>query len=258
MKNNAPKSEKEKLISIIRLVAIAAVSLSILGVAAFIIWQASFERVLGKELFKISFEFLLLIVIGGAVSFLFSVYIKLREEIKQEDESAETKKNEKKALQRKFHFDFIQTYNGVKNIRRLLRARARIMPEDHDHIPMILIKRYDKHLQKLIRLQLQFEFFTEVIESNKDLFIVDDYKTFVSSLHDVEKYLNNIVSEYEDCYMAFPGQALGDGRQILRVDELDTLNDFIGRTYDSPKFEKDFKAPAKYVIASMKRLLTSS
>ena len=258
MKNKSFKSEKEKLISIIRLAAIVAITFSILGVATFIIWQDYFSSVLDIELFKLSYQFLLIVVIGGGVSFLFSVYIKLREEIKQENETAETKKNERMALQRKFHIDFIQAYNSIKKIRRLLRARARIKSSDNGNIIMIVIKRYDEQLQALITLQLQFEFFREEIGSNEDLFNVDDKAKFILSIETVESYLNKIVSEYEECYQAFPDKSFSDDGQILRVEKLERLNDFIGKAYDAPEFNNEFKMPAKYVIESMKRLLTSS
>ena len=225
---------------------------------SFIIWQDYFKSKLDIELFKLSYEFLLIVVIGGAVSFLFTVYIKLREEVKTENETQETKKNEKKALQRKFHLDFIQTYNSVKKIRRLMRARARMKSNDNAHDWKIITKRYDEQMRILITLQLQFEFFKEEIESNTDLFEVDNKPEFICNIKKVQSYLNKIVSEYEDCYKDFPDKSFIDDIQILSFDNLPRLNDFIGKIYDAKDFEDEFKTPAKAVIDSMKKLLTSS
>ena len=139
-----------------------------------------------------------------------------------------------------------------------MRARARIKSNDNKHDWEIITKRYDKQMQALITLQLQFEFFQEEIKSNPDLFEVDDKSEFIINIKQVQSYLNNIISEYESCYEDFPDKSFIDDIQILAYDKLPRLNDFIGKIYDAKDFEDKFKKPAKSIIESMKRLLTSS
>src|SRR6187397_3011079 len=112
-------------------IAIIAITLlAFAGVLWFIIYPNQLKAWLDEEVFKLVFQFLLLIVLGGLVTFLFTSFTKEKEKTLKDNENKEIKKSEKKNLQHKFHNDFIQSYNSVKLIRRMLRARARILSID--------------------------------------------------------------------------------------------------------------------------------
>lgn len=256
----------------IGVVAGIAIFLAIVGIIFFILFNKNLQDFLGTEIFKLSYQFLLLVVIGGAVSLIFTEYTKAKEQrLKdtekdeerklKEKEKWESKNNEERILQHKFYNDFIQAYDSAKKIRRLLRSRARILSQDAGtNSEAIVIKtlRYDEQMQVLTNVQLQFEFFCEEVQSNRHLFSgVDELKNLSQDLKKIESYLNKIVGEYEDCYKSLPNQSFIDDVPTIPIKNLPKLGEFIGKYENATSFKTEFKKPAKNVVAGLQKLLTS-
>src|SRR4029078_1056762 len=104
------------------------------------------------------------------------------------------------------HNDFIQSYNSIKLIRRMLRARARILSIDEKGKEKLLLdtKEYDRQMQELTKLQLNFEFYIDEVESNPNLFTEKSENVKLKvQLNLIGGYLNELVSEYENCFRTY-------------------------------------------------------
>jgi hypothetical protein len=228
----------------IRFVISLTIVLAIVGVLGFILAHSVLEAWLGIEVFKLTYEFLLIIVIGGAISLLYSHFTKVREQERE-------KRDEEKTLQRKFRVGFLQAYNGAKSVRRLLRATARTLADAKGTTTEgIKLAPYDRLMQKLVQVQLQFETLREEAETEKNLFAgVPLLQNLDQTLELIESYLNDIVGEYEDSYKLFHK---GD---LQPISEFPKLAEFIG-PYDSAiNFKARFKKPAKDILEGILQLL---
>jgi hypothetical protein len=58
--------------------AIPLVGSALIGVALFIILNDPLQQKMGSETFKLTYQFLIIAVVGGAVSFIFSDYSKTK------------------------------------------------------------------------------------------------------------------------------------------------------------------------------------
>ncbi len=94
---------------------IAATVLAIILIGLFLIFSRLLSDFMGMEVFKISYEFLLIIVIGGAVSWLFS-HRTFEKEAREQ----------KKTLQREFQEELIKAYNSSKVYQAYVEGRSKI------------------------------------------------------------------------------------------------------------------------------------
>lgn len=222
---------------------IAATVLAIILIGLFLIFSRLLSDFMGMEVFKISYEFLLIIVIGGAVSWLFSQYTFEKEAREQ-----------KKTLQREFQEELIKAYNSSKCIRRMLRAEARSSIPDTGGMA-IKAEPYSKQMQKLNDVQLKFEFLKK--ESiNTDLFRdAPNLSDLNSLLASIEGYLHDIISEYEQSYDKFSDD------NLCPVEKLPLLSEFIYSPAEheqksiSDNFKNKFKKPADKAMEDMLKIL---
>lgn len=253
------KSQTKSSYSRISIIAAIVFSLSLISIGVFIAYQKWLSENLNTEIFKLSYQFLLIVVIGGAVSLIFTEFSKTREQIRKDKEKQESSDNLIRDLQRKFYNDFIQAYNSAKKIRRLLRARARIKSDNK----LIEIRRltYDEQMQSLIDVQLKFEFFCEEVKGNPSLFPIvfeeTETETLFTKLEKIEKYLNVIVDEYENCYSSFPEILLVDESMSIPIIKLKRLAEYIGKYRYAKEFKSNFKKPADEIMEGLQKLLTS-
>lgn len=245
--------KKENFPSKLTLVIIFITLLAFMGVLWFIIYPNLLRPWLDAEVFKLVFQFLLLVVLGGLVTFLFTSVTKEKEKKLRDNEDKEIKKSDTKNLQHKFHNDFIQSYNSVKLIRRILRARARILSIDEKGNEKLLLdtKEYDHQMQELTKLQLNFEFYIDEVESNPKLFTeINENTELKVQLNLIGEYLNELVSEYENCFKTYTNKYYINEIPALLIDStanLKKLNEFI-ITYDlAVKFKTDFKEPGNKI-----------
>jgi hypothetical protein len=223
-----------------------AIALAVVAVAALMFYHKEVATSLGDDIFGLTYQFLLLVVIGGAVTLLFSQYS--REQTREQERRAE-----ERAIQREFHADLIQTYNAAKRIKRLLQARARSISRNEEGEEVTVIEKapYDEQMQALIAIQLQFESLADEAKSNPDLFSgIEELKDLPSYLKNMGEYLHCIVNEYEDSYRLFSSDSL------LAIEKLPELREFISTPHHKERITK-FRDPAYKAIAGLQKLLTS-
>jgi hypothetical protein len=173
---------------------------------------------------------LLTIVLGGAVALLYKQI------------EAERARNEaERPLQRQLHTEIVQAYNATKKIRRLLRADA---SDSH-----IRVEFYDKQLQLLIDAQLSFESFVSRIRSNPKLF--SRAPELEVKLKSVEKYLNHIVTEYEQ------NLSLIREQDEVPLSRLPLLGEYIGPLKSATAFKSQFTIPFREALADLEKLMTA-
>ena len=242
-------------------IAVYVTILAVIGVIFFLTSSSYIKRHTDPEIFKLCFQFLLLVVIGGAVTFIFTTNTKIREENTKKKEKEDEKRMEYKKSQHKFHNDFVQSYNSVKLLRRMFRARARILLKDQQGNKTIAIntKIYDTQMQELTKLQLQFEFYIDEAKSNPNLFPDPVISNLLQGkIGKMEVYLNGLVGEYEDCYKFFPNQSYITSDEHIPLTELPVLAEFIITYKKAVKFQEDLKEPANDVQIIVLNLLSST
>lgn len=247
---------REDIITIILLASL----ISVIELFYYVFYNPSNIQ-LRTEILKLSYQFVLIVVLGGAVTFLFSRYQEGLKQLAKEKEELKRKGEEeiarnlslqsvKRELYRKFLSEYMQAYSSVKSIRRLLKAEARYLPPnvfDSDEI-MIKIGPYKKQLQALIDIQLIFERLMK--EANTDLFLdVPEKDDIIQHLSKIENYLNDIIDEYESSYKILP-----QGDYYL-LSSLPELKGFIKSAKSSPDFKGMFKAPNKEIQSIIMELL---
>ena len=92
----------------IRNTALLITSVAFFLVVSYLLNPDFFKSRLDYDVFKLTYQFLLLTVIGGFITFLFTFYVKLREDQVRKKEQDDAREKEKKLLQRKFYSEFIQ------------------------------------------------------------------------------------------------------------------------------------------------------
>lgn len=208
----------------IELVPLVVTGLGVAAVSVYIRSPEVLRAQLEPEVFKLTYQFLLVVVLGSAVSLSFQAVAVGRDA-----------REKRRTMQREIHDALVQAYNDAKHARRLLRARARIGgngPDPAAH-PRVVYDEYDKQLEAVSRAQLSIELVIRRISFNKRSFrragaIVDHLRT-------VEKYLNTVIDEWEDV-----GRKSRRSPQ-LTIEKLPALDDFLRHYDDSAKFGQDFK-----------------
>ena len=208
-----------------------------MGTIAFLLWPNRVRALIdNNDVFKLTYEFLLIGVIGGALS-LFYQNVQRQREIREAE----------RGLQRQLLREVIQAYNDAKRVRRLLRAKARDNPAMKD--TLVRAQPYDEQMQILLDVQLDFEAFKHQAQSNSLLFPADS--GVQADLDSIEKYLNEIVGEYETHFSLFTGGP----PPTLPLARLCKLKDFIAKRQDGTHFDKRFKGPFHSVVAALQKLI---
>ena len=202
----AQSTEYASRVAAIAVLAVAAI-LVLVGVISFFDLERLFEideAKLKLELLKISYQFLLLVVLGGAVSWLLKRYEtaraskerELRDERNRQETARADEERRQAEVRRLFldtHSALVAAYNSAKRVRRLLRARA--ITESPGGDSLVRREPYDTLLEALVDAQLTFESQIHRIEANKDVFAglsEDD----IESLKSIESYLGKIIKEH--------------------------------------------------------------
>ena len=241
--------------NVVTFILIAGVVLLLL----FIVFKNEMLRLLNEDLFKISYQFILLTVVGGIVSLVLENYsreqnVRRDKQVRQEEKryKEQIREQERVTVRNKillsFHDTLVETYNETKKIRRLLRARARRKSPSGDSNIQINMKEYDLLLQGLINAQLKFEFCVRQVKSNESLF--GSNPAVLKNLQLIESYLNKIVNEYEDNFAN-----LSSGEDNIVITDFPRLAEFIESRKEGSRFSKSIKASFKTTLASIEELI---
>lgn len=174
-------------------------------------------------------------------------------ETQRQAERDQEERTERKTLLRELRKNIIQAYNEAKGVRRILRGAARCyLPNQNETI--ITREPYDKQMQALISTQLQFETLKVEVDSLSTLFSGKiDLTILLSNLVYIEKYLNDIIGEYEDLYKNYPYDA-----PTIPISKLPKLGEFIGKYKNAIDFQEKFQEPAHQLIRlDLRNLLNS-
>jgi hypothetical protein len=229
------------LVIVRRLVEFIPLLVTALAVAAIMVFvqkpQAMHAR-LDPEVFKLSYQFLLIVVLGSAVTLSFQAIAVGRDA-----------RDKRRSMQREIHDALVEAYNDAKHARRLLRARARTGGNGADPSvdPRLDVDEYDGQMEAVSRAQLGIELVIRRIKFNSRSF--RRAKEITTHLGIVEKYLNQVIDEWEDVRV----QSRRSPR--LTVHSLPALDDFL-RHYDhSARFRLEFKVPFASALQLLERAL---
>jgi len=212
---------------------IAVTGPALLGVAGFIIWRSAMEGFLGPDVFKLTYQFLLITVVGGAL-------FEIQKEIQRERDRRAAERN----LQRQRLEDCVKAYNVAKKVRRLLRAKA-IKGDPTAHVDR---DPYDELMQDLMDAQLEFEALVARVEGNQTLFPHPRLKTDLNTMGD---YLKGVLKDYETCLSKFSGSP-----QTLPLASASSLAEFTDRYKEGRPFDLEFKQPFHRVTKILENLIT--
>jgi hypothetical protein len=152
----------------------------------------------------------------------------VEKELDEEQRRAEIRTD----LLRSAHAQVTEQYNAVKRARRLLRAR-RLPGDIHS------AEHYDEHLAAIVDAQLAFEALIADVNSSAGS-VFSDGPALVAELKKVEKYLGDLISEYEEKRSQF----LGTPEQLVETD-LPVLREFLAKRKRGSGFDKAIEAFGK-------------
>lgn len=195
------------------------IALAIGGVVAFLVWGAVLKTKIDEEVFKLSYQFLLIVVIGGALSLLYQQF------------SAEQALDERRtALLRQMHSELLTAYNVAKRARRALRAHVgSVITQDS----RIIAEKYDEQMDRIMDAQLTFEVYGK---RAGDRLWFESGNVLANQLRSIEEYLSKIGKEYEKQRNSFTGTP-----PSKLLSELPMLAEFIGPYKDADNFKKEFQ-----------------
>ncbi len=159
-----------------------ALLLGIVGTLALLGKQIPFG--LNAEVFKVIATLVGTGLLGVFATFAFN-------ELNRQKE----RRDAERAMRRIMLADLIADYNGVKAIRRSLRAEA-IRPVYSNASAHVLKQRYLELLPKLNEAQLRLELVVRLIDGNKLAYPGHD--ELLEQVSAAEKYLGALISEWED------------------------------------------------------------
>ena len=185
-------------------------ALTILGTAALCVWGKQLAEKLNTEVFKLVAQLILLVGFGGVASLVLEELNRAREQ-----------RDAMRAQLRETLADILRSYNEVKRLRRLLRAQA-VRPTAKDPNAIVYRDEYGALLKSLNDAQLQLETHARLIEGNPDQY--PNSEILIRNVRTAEKYLGNIITEWEEhlaCFSGTPPQK--------RLADLPALKCFLGK-----------------------------
>jgi hypothetical protein len=210
--------------------------LASIGVLAFLIFGQQISKRLETEVYKQTYQFLLLVVVGGAVSLVY-----------KEFSDEQVRYEERRILLRKMHSELLDVFNSAKLVRRTLRAR---IGYSHDREAMMhrVVKDSDYREQMAILMvsQLKFEVYSKQA-TDRVLFFTQGER-LRKSYRTIEHYLRQIIEEYEINLITFAEAPLGKP-----LSELPKLAEFIGPFQKDLEFDVNFKLPFRDVLSELSR-----
>jgi hypothetical protein len=212
---------------------LAAIVLASVAVLAFLICGSQIKANLDDDVFKLTYEFLLIVVIGGAVSLLYKRFSDERD-----------RDRERRALLRQMHSELLHAYNAAKRGRRILRAHVNRGPDSGVASGQAVgVVEYEEQVNSVMDAQLTFEVYAKRAEAK--LWFASGEK-LAKNLRSIERYLNAIIDEYEDKRYSFAGTP-----PSKPLAELPKLAEFIGPYKAAKCFQEQFKYPFREALSAL-------
>jgi hypothetical protein len=205
---------------------IAVLAAALIGIYGFIAYPNLAKAIFGEgKIYEQTYQFLLVTVIGGSIAWLFKEIDRLRGH---------------RVILRDMHAELLQAYNRAKIVRRVLRAKlGSVITVDPDK--KVAATDYEEQMEELSDSQLTFEVYAKRAKEPGLWF--KDANALARSLEKIEKYLNEIVKEYEREYSKFIGDP-----PVRRLGELPMLMEFIGPYKQATEFQEKFKYPVREAL----------
>ena len=216
-------------------------SIALFFVFIFLLFGKKIAPLIEPSVFRLTYQFLLLLVLGGAVSFLFKELSQKKLQKEEELLRSEEKRRLNSERLREIHSDLLEAYNKAKTVRRMLQA---YVYSADDGVEMILRDDFDRQIKELNRAQLVFETYKKRAESNNLWF--EQVKNLSNKFDAIESYLNKILSEYQKKRRLFTGAPLS-----YPLRNLDRLNEFLGPKDNWKWFRDEFKKPMGEILESL-------
>jgi len=211
-----------------------------------------------EEVVKSIVQFLLLIILGGAVTAIYQARLREREDAERQRAERVTITEHDRQVLTVMRDNLISAYHRVKRVRRLLRARLEY-PEGKTGPRFVPKLEYDEQMEQVIDALLEFESILRQIYGNVPLFGKDS--GLGGCLDDIEKHLKGTVKEYREKLWKFDGNP-----PRMNLEELPKLQLFLGlETRDdaseSPpdvgakhRFKEQFKTAIRYLQKEINKL----
>ena len=212
------------------------VAFALVGIGAFLVYGRCIRNALAPEVFNLSYQFLLIVVIGGAVSLFYKEFSSERDRIQ-----------ERHILLRQMHSELLSSYNAAKRVRRTLRACVEgSFDGESIEQPRIAAADYQKQMELLMDAQLAFEVYAKRAKDSELFFAQGE--ELGTECRKIEKYLNDVISEYEKNFTSFMGTPPGKP-----LKELPKLAEFIGPFQNADDFKTKFKDAFREVLSALTR-----
>lgn len=187
-------------------------------------------------------------VIGAVISLLLADYKRKQSAIDKERDERRLVENNRDEYRKKVLQTLNQHYAKTKNARRMLRAKGFLTPyyENEDDNSLLSLSFYDEAMDDINDCQLELESIREEIATNRSAFL--NATLITDNLKKMDKYLGDLVSEYEKCRPAFSGNP-----PVLRIGDLSELKEFIAKANSENqegfkvKFSKKFNEIRKEI-----------
>src|SRR4051812_40108874 len=117
--------------------------------------RTNVETALGTEFSKLLFQFLLLTVVGGALSLLYKQHTRETEERASLRLRQQEKLEVRRGVVRNIRSRLVRIYNDTKKVRRLLRSSCVSLSDQKEQV--VLSKPYARLMDQLLNAQLTLE-----------------------------------------------------------------------------------------------------
>ena len=215
---------------------VATVTLASFGVLAFLFFGSEIRMKLQAEVFSLSYQFLLIVVIGGAISLVYKEFT-----VEQEQD------RERRNFLRQMHSGLLSTFNAAKRVRRTLRAEVGFSAEiEIMKGRELTAAAYREQMDSLMEAQLTFEVHAKQADDHSLFFahgeqLAPDFKR-------IEEYLRQIIEEYERCFVNFTGTPAA-----MALADLPKLAEFIGPDNVKGDFHRNFKFAFRDVLSALSK-----
>ncbi|WP_105435814.1 hypothetical protein [Neorhizobium tomejilense] len=175
-------------------VVIVALSLSVILLADNSVFGQRISKFLGTEPFKLTLQFLLVTVLGGALFALLTTR-------KEQEARDETKRKENQAGRdvrvanlQALDGKLAEAYRQMKSVKRRLRSR---LDRSDPKRPSVAKNDFETCMDQLLAAQIAVEEVQDLIATRVDLFKNSNMSLIDGSLHYAARYLHDVFEDFE-------------------------------------------------------------
>jgi hypothetical protein len=200
---------------------IAVTALAIIGVFSFIRWQDALNQILGTPIYEKTYQFLLFIIIGGAITGLYKQFTMEQERREKKRTRDEERHNYIRQFIKEIWMETDALYKQTLKINFVSRATLfDINPYKNKNV-CVLADPYKQFSSDLYEVISGLELLEQRIKAHADLF--SNSTLLINTIGEMQNYLFIRFDEYTKSIWKFTGEP---GK--LSSDELPYLMEFFG------------------------------